>query len=135
LRGGRGDQEAHGYFDEGIDSTVWKHARCDDSDDAWSRSGHELHDGAALHREDGKVHRRHEDHLQLHGCDGLRRTSEFVHEHGRLDVQLLLHDERHGGVHLQSNHGNVQMRNDQGRSLHHVHFRRQGLLRHDSVVL
>ena len=54
---------------------------------------------------------------------------------GRHDVQLLLHDERHDAVLVQSDHGYVQVREHQGRRLHHLRERRQELLRHDSIML
>jgi len=48
---------------------------------------------------------------------------------------LLHDDERHDGLLLQPNDGHVQVRNDQGWLLHHLHQRRQGLLRDDSGLL
>jgi hypothetical protein len=125
----------HGQLDDGVDGDDRQHARRHGVHDAGQCAGHELHDGAALHREDGKMHRRHEDHVQHNRQDGLRRDSEPVHEHDRFDVQLLLHDERHDGLHLQPDHGYVQVRDDQGRRLHDLHFRRQGMLRDDSGML
>ena len=79
--------------------------------------GPNMLDGAALHHEDGKVHRRHEDHLHLRRPDGLQHDAEPLHDAPGRHVLVLLHDERHDGLLLQPDHGHVQVRDDQGRLL------------------
>jgi hypothetical protein len=58
-----------------------------------------------------------------------------VHDDDRRHVELLLHDERHDGLLLQSDDGHVQVRDDREGRLHHVHERRRQMLRDDSSVL
>ena len=67
--------------------------------------------------------------------DGRRHDPEPLHDDGRRHVLLLHDDERHDGVLLQPHDGHVQVRDDRGRRVHHLHQRRQGLLRHDPGVL
>jgi hypothetical protein len=50
-------------------------------------------------------------------------------------VQLLLHVQRHLLLSMQLDDGYLQMRIHQGRLLHQLHERRQGLLRDDPSLL
>ncbi len=60
---------------------------------------------------------------------------EPVHDDAGRPVQLLLHDERHGRVLLQSGHGDVQVRTHGRRGMRHVHERRPSVLRDDRGLL
>jgi len=107
----------------------------DDGDALRDADGPELPDGAALHDEDGKVHRRHEDHLLVRRSDGLQHDAKPVHDAARRHVLVLLHVERNGGLHLQLYDGHVPLRNDQGRLLGGLHLRRRRMLQDDSSLL
>ena len=123
---GRDGDARHEYARDGH-----PHDRNDDGD----AGSHELAHGPALHPQDGKVQRRNEDRLFLRRQDGLQHGAEPLQDARGRDVQLLHDDERHDGVHLQHDHGHVQMRHDQGRLLHHLHLRRPEVLRDDPGVL
>lgn len=102
----------HGDARHGIVSDGWNR-RPDDAKHAH---------GSALHHENGKVHRRNENHLFVRRSDGLQHDAEPVHDAARRHVLLLLHDERHDGLLLQPDHGHVQVRNDQRRLLLDLHL-------------
>jgi len=95
----------------------------------------QLDDGAPVQIQNGKVHGRHENYLFLRRCDGVQHGTKLVYDVGRRYVQLLHDDERYDDLLLQSYDGHVQMRNDQGRRLPHVHQRRRQMLRNDSGLL
>ena len=61
--------------------------------------------------------------------------AELVQDDGRRHVQPVLHDERHDDLLLQHGHVQVRVRQHQGRRVHHLHQRRQGLLRDDPSLL
>src|SRR5579859_1088508 len=78
-------------------------------------AGGQLDDGTAVHGQNGEVLRRHENHMYGRGQSGLRHDAEPVHDAGRRHVQLLCHDERHDGLLLQPDDGDVQVRHDERR--------------------
>jgi len=89
----------------------------------------------ALHVEGGKVRWRDENALQVRRRGCLWHVAESVQDAGGRDVQLLVHDERHSLLPVQSGLRHLQVRKHQGRRLHHLHQRRQDLLRDDSSLL
>ena len=92
-------------------------------------------DGAPLHHEDGEVHRRHEDHLHLRRRDVGRHDAEPVHHDGRRHVQLLLMMNGMMVCCCNLTMGMCKCEMTKDGVLHHLHQRRQRVLRDDPGLL
>jgi hypothetical protein len=91
--------------------------------------------GAALQDEVREMHRRLQDALQVRRRNVVRHAAESLQDAVRRAVQLLLHVQRHGMLQMLICQLPLQMRNDERRLLHHLHQRRQAMLRNAASLL
>jgi hypothetical protein len=125
------DDGQHGYGNvvrNALDGPDVRHAKHD-------AHGHGNGHDAPLHHENGKMHRRHEDHVRVRRRNGYGHASKHVQDDGRRHDEHVLHDEWHDDVPDEHGHVQVRMHDDQGRRVHDVHLRRQGDVRYAPSLL
>lgn len=91
--------------------------------------------GSQLHHEAGEVGGRHEDHLPLRRRSVVRYPATSLQDVVQRLVQRDVHEERRLRLPVQHDDVQLPLRDHRERRVHHLHHRRQDLLRSGASVL